>query len=93
MATESCYERLYNWMFEHRISYPAQAKALGIFESEVCRLCNSETVPVERHQRFLALGIPEELLPIGRDRPKGRPRTVPFFPGLAAQKQESLSAS
>lgn len=93
MATESRYERLYNWMLEHRISYPALAKALGISESGARRLCNSETIPVERHKQFLALGFPEELLPIGRDRPKGRPRTVPFFPGLAAQKQESLSAS
>lgn len=92
MATESRYERLYKWMLEHRISYPALAEALGISESGARRLCNSETIPVDRHRQFRALGFPEELLPIGRDRPKGRPRATPNFPGLVGDKS-SMSIS
>lgn len=93
MATESRYDRLYAWMLDHRISYPALAKELGVSESGARRLCNSETIPVHRHDQLVQLGFPVDLLPAARDRPKGRPRAVPIFPGLLTQDQESLSAS
>lgn len=90
MATR--YDRLLEWMAGNHISFEALGDKLGISASGARRLCNSETIPVERHQQLMRLGFPEELLPIGRDRPKGRPRPTPIFPGLV-DKQESITVS
>lgn len=92
MATENRYDRLLDWLDEHNISADDLGEKLGMSGSGARRLCNAETIPVERHRDLVRLGIPEELLPVGRDRRRGRPKRTPIFPGLAAD-QTSLSAS
>lgn len=91
MATVSRYDRLLEWMAGNYISFEDLGDKLGISASGARRLCNSETIPVDRHNQLMGLGFPADLVPEGRDRRRGRPKREPYFPGLA--EQSSLSAS
>lgn len=92
MATQSRYIRRCEWMNEHRITYVAIGEQLGISATAVSRMLYSETMPVKRHQQMLALGFPDDMLPVPFDRPRGRPKNVPIFPGLAASESRHADA-
>lgn len=91
MATVSRYDRLLEWMAGNHISFEALGEKLGISASGARRLCNSETIPVERREQLIRLGFPTDLVPEGRDRRRGRPKREPFFPGLVEQSSLSVS--
>ena len=94
MATENRYDHLLVWMDEHGITFSALGEKLSISASGARRLCVSEFIPSERHRQLLDLGFPFELLPLSRDRKRGRAPRTPIFPGmLAGQEHGSQSVS
>ncbi len=81
MATENRYDHLLAWMDKHGITFSALGEQLSISASGARRLCVSEFIPSKRHRQLLDLGFPLELLPLSRDRKRGRTPRTPVFPG------------
>lgn len=84
--------RLKEWMDEHRITYRATGEQLGITEQSVRKFLLQDWMPVRHHEKCVALGFPVDLLPTPFDKPKGRIRSKPHFPGLAAPATEGIRA-
>lgn len=76
--------RLRGWMRDHRITDEAVSEHLGITPQAVYKFFAQDCMPVRHHEKCVALGLPVELLPMPYDKPKGRARSKPHFPGLAA---------
>ena len=70
-------EALLLWMHRAGQTYTRMGAALDVTPNAVSKLLGNETIPVQRHKQFLALGVPEELLPQPLDiKPGPKPRTV-----------------
>ena len=76
------YERLLVWMGDHDITFQATGEQLGVDGATVRFACQGATCPMSHHMKLLELGFPSELLPEALDKPRGRPRKVPKFPGF-----------
>lgn len=74
-------ERLREWMLAHNITDAALGRQLGITAQAVNKFFSQDTMPVRHHEKCLALGFPQNLLPTPYDRPRGR-RRIPNFPGI-----------
>lgn len=75
--------RLKAWMAEHNITFRDVAEQLSVSTNVAHKFLNQDTIPVRRHSVLVSLGFPVELLPTPFDKPKGRIRIKPHFPGLA----------
>ncbi len=56
-------ESLRVWMMRNGISYASIGRKIFVSGPNVGRLLMGETIPPHRHQQFLELGFPSELLP------------------------------
>lgn len=81
--------RLKEWMSAHGIIHQDVAEQLGITKNAVQTYFNGDCMPVRYHEKCVALGFPVELLPMPYDRPRGRTRRKPFFPGLATAPNDA----
>ena len=79
------YERLLVWMGDHDISFPATGEQLGLSDGGARSVLFRDTCRTVHHNKLIELGFPVELLPEPRDKPRGRPRKIPKFPGLSQQ--------
>lgn len=89
MATKR-QSRLREWMKDHKITVIELARRLGVSERIARKYICEESIPTNRHNQFVTLGFPVELLPKPLDRKGGCKRLVPDFPGL---RQEAQSAT
>ena len=85
MSNEERQAALTLWLEEQRITLQALSDAMGVSRAFVSVMLRRETIPAKRHKQLVTLGLPEELLPTPFAGPMGRPRSLPIFPGLAAQ--------
>lgn len=67
-------ERLYIWLRREGLSCAKIADAIGEKQNTVSLWLSSETIPVLRHKRLVAFGIPADLLPPGVNRRSGPKR-------------------
>ncbi len=65
-------ERMSIWLKRNNMDYASIADAIGEKYSTVAHWFIAETIPLCRHRRLEALGIPAELLPPGVNRRRGR---------------------
>lgn len=72
--------RLRQWMFEREITFQAVAERTGVSLQTANRLLNADEIPAHRHEQFLNLGFPAELLPIPLDKKPGPKAREPRFP-------------
>lgn len=61
------------WMEENGVSKQSLSDAMGVSWTFVNVALKRETIPAKRHKQFVALGIPEHLLPPIFIGPFGRP--------------------
>ena len=78
------YLRLVEWMREHDISLSVLGDEFGMTGPGIRGVLVGNTCPTRHHEALLRLGFPEELLPVAFDKPRGRQRKVPRFPGLSS---------
>lgn len=79
------YEQLKAWLEGYNITQQAIADKLNIRQQAVYLLLSGETMPTGHHAKLIALGFPENLLPMALDKPKGRPAKEPRWPALVNQ--------
>lgn len=71
-------EKLQIFLSRSGLTFKAIGERLGMTGVAAAKLCRGETMPTRRHAEFMALGIPEELLPRGEDiKPGPKPRRLP----------------
>lgn len=79
-------EKLCQWLYDNGMTYSSLSRQMGVTPHGVSSMLARNSIPTLRHRQLLALGVPEELLPPGKDirtGPKPRPRQIGSAPAEA----------
>lgn len=79
-TAEKRLSRFNAWKDEHDITFRAIGDALGIRSQTAHNLLKADTMPTRHHDKLIALGVPEDLLPTPEDKPRGRQPKEPRWP-------------
>ena len=92
MAINPQYDALLVWMGDHYITFRNLGLQLGVSAAYARILCCQERISHHWHEKLVALGFPQDLLPRAEDVRRGvRPgnRPAPIFPGLKKSKVQA----
>ena len=73
---------LKKWLKEHEVSQVWLAEYFHISQPAISKMLSGETMPKDRYNQLVLLGIPPDLLPIPHDKTKGRKRMEPKWPNV-----------